>query len=245
MEGPNRESKSMPCALCKADAPLKNSHIIPEFLYRSLYDDKHRFHQISIEPERVNLYLQKGLREPLLCGQCEQRVSVWERHMSLVLAGGIGIGVRRVDNRLFLSQLDYKTLKLFQLSILWRASVSTLPAFAQVILGPHEERIRIRLLNEDPGITSSYGCITFILMHQDELLQGMIVAPTWARLLEQKAYRFVFGGLVFVYIVSSSKTSNVVSKHFLQQNGTAIVKLQQIHELRFLVDTVAKMHRLG
>lgn len=235
----------MRCALCQTEGPLNNSHVIPEFLYRSLYDDKHRFHQISTTPEKANVFLQKGLREPLLCERCEQRLSVWERYMSLVLNGGVGLGVRRVENRLHLSELDYRKLKLFQLSILWRASVSTLSVFGQVALGPHEERIRLLLLAEDPGPFNKYGCIMFILMHQDELLQELIVPPTWARLLEQKAYRFVFGGLVFLYVVSSSRTADIVSTHFLQQDGTAIVKLQQVQELRFLVDTVAKMHRLG
>lgn len=101
------------------------------------------------------------------------------------------------------------------------------------------------LLANDPGPTEAYGCLMFILMHQDEQLHGLIVPPTWARLLEQKAYRFVFGGLVFLYVVSSTPTPKFVSTHFLQQSGSVIIKLQQVQELRFLVDTVAKMHRLG
>jgi hypothetical protein len=37
--------------------------------------------------------------------------------------------------------LDYSTFKLFHLSVLWRASVSSGPDFASVRLGVHEERI--------------------------------------------------------------------------------------------------------
>lgn len=235
----------MQCALCRCEAQLKNSHVIPEFLYRSLYDDIHRFHQISVDPDQPNLFLQKGLREPMLCEPCEQRLSASERYMSLLLNGGVSVDVQRVGDRLHLSGLDYPKLKLFQLSILWRASVSSLSAFSQVDLGPHEERIRKMLLANDPGPTEAYGCLMFILMHQDEQLHGLIVPPTWARLLEQKAYRFVFGGLVFLYVVSSTPTPKFVSTHFLQQSGSVIIKLQQVQELRFLVDTVAKMHRLG
>jgi hypothetical protein len=55
----------------------------------------------------------------------------------------------------------------------------------------------------------------------------------------------VFGGLVFLYVVSSTSTPDFVSAHFLQQSGSATVKLQELQELPFLVDTVAKMHRLG
>jgi hypothetical protein len=235
----------MRCALCHCEASLRNSHIIPEFLYRSLYDEKHRFHQISASPEQQSIYMQKGLREHLLCDSCEQRLSIWERYVSMLLSGGVVAAGRRSGNRLHLSELDYPKLKLFQLSVLWRASVSSLAAFSQVQLGPHEEHIRSMLLEGDPGTTESYGCIMFMLMNEHELVQGLVVPPTWARLAGQKAYRFVFGGLVFLYVVSGSKPPHFVSEHFLQQEGTAIVKLQQMRELRFLVDTVAKMHKLG
>lgn len=235
----------MRCALCHNEATLRNSHIIPEFLYRTLYDAKHRFHQISAAPDRPNQLLQKGLREPLLCESCEQRLSVCERYASMFLNGGVGITVRQNGNRLHLSNLDYKRLKLFQLSILWRAGVASSPAFSQVRLGPHAERIRRMLATDDPGSTNAYGCIMFTLMHEQDILPDLIVAPSPARLDGHKAYRFVFGGLVFVYIVSSTRPPTYLVEHFLQESGTAIVKMQQTKELGFLADSIAKMQRHG
>lgn len=233
------------CALCLQQAELRNSHIIPEFLYAALYDEKHRFHQISSDPDKRNSYQQKGLREPLLCDACEQRLSVNERYASLFLNGGIGIGIRQEGDRLYLSNLDYPKLKLFQLSILWRAGVSSLPAFSQVNLGPHAEWIRTMLVNGDPGCTSDYGCLMFALMlHQDQV-QGLIVQPTWARLAGVRAYRFVFGGLIFVYVVSSSAPPAVLRSHFLKTDGTSVVKLEQLQNLSFLMKTLNNMLRLG
>lgn len=37
-------------------------------------------------------YFQKGLGEPLLCADCEQRFSRYERYASLVLNGGLELG---------------------------------------------------------------------------------------------------------------------------------------------------------
>ena len=224
---------------------MRNSHIIPEFLYRSLYDSKHRFHQLSVNPAEQNIFLQKGLREPLLCEKCEQRLSVVERYASMFLNGGVGVDVRQEGNRLYLSNLDYKKLKIFQLSVLWRASVTSLPAFSQVSLGPHEERLRQMIDAENPGSTDAYGCMIFILMHEHEVLQDILVPPTWSRLAGHMAYRFVFGGLIFVFVVSKHSPPKFIVDHFLQESGTAIVKLQQVHELGFLVETVAEMHRHG
>jgi hypothetical protein len=35
------------CALCRQERPLRKSHVIPEFMFGPLYDEKHRFYGIS------------------------------------------------------------------------------------------------------------------------------------------------------------------------------------------------------
>src|SRR3546814_16606531 len=78
----------MHCALCLLPKPLQDSHIIPEFLYGVMYDDKHRYNVLSLAPERRERIEQKGVREQLLCRDCEQKFSKLESYASLVLQGG-------------------------------------------------------------------------------------------------------------------------------------------------------------
>lgn len=141
----------MRCALCLKDAELCRSHVIPEFLYESLYDEKHRLHVLSVLPDQPNWREQKGLRERLLCEACEQLLSPWERYASLVLKGGVPLAYRREGNVVFISGLDYRQFKLFQLSVLWRAGISSLPFFSKVKLGKHAETLRKCLLTGNPG----------------------------------------------------------------------------------------------
>ena len=235
----------MSCALCTRELPLRRSHIIPEFLYKTLYDSKHRFHQISADPEKRSELLQKGLREPLLCEGCEQRLSALERYASMVLNGGTSIGIQQQGKKLLLSGLDYKKLKLFQLSILWRAGIASSEVFSQVSLGSHADRLREMLDSENPGPYHAYGCLMLTLMHEGQVVQALIVPPTWARLAGHFAYRFVFGGLVWVFVVSKHAPPEFVSKNFLQEDGTCVVRLQDMQELTFLVKTVTEMHGLG
>ncbi len=56
------------CALCLEERKLKNSHIIPEFVYKALgvYDEKHRFGGFSTDPDDKVTTHQKGFREYLL-----------------------------------------------------------------------------------------------------------------------------------------------------------------------------------
>src|SRR5438876_12386276 len=60
----------MKCQLRGEDRKLVRSHIIPEFFYSALYDEKHVLHQHVRTTGEVK-FVQKGHREPLLCEDCE------------------------------------------------------------------------------------------------------------------------------------------------------------------------------
>jgi hypothetical protein len=141
--------KAGTCALCLSNGPLRDSHIISEFLYSSLYDDKHRFHVLEAG-EKYTDFKQRGYYEPLLCQSCETKLSVWESYARGALTGGRLFQYRREGNITWVEGIDYTRFKLFQLSILWRAGVAKDEFFRKVSLGPHAETLRGMLLAEDP-----------------------------------------------------------------------------------------------
>lgn len=149
------------CRLCLQEAELRNSHVIPEFVYTALgvYDEKHRFCAFSTDPNvRVDTH-QKGLREKLLCDTCEGRLNVWETYAKKVLFGGVALDVEGDEQLGAIAHgVDYEKFKLFAMSLLWRASVSTLETFENVTLGPHEDKLRRLLLVGDAGERWRYGC---------------------------------------------------------------------------------------
>jgi len=233
------------CALCKRNKPLLNSHIIPEFLYQELYDGLHRFHRISTAPEARNRLLQKGLREPLLCGDCEQHFSVWERYASHVLFGGMSLSGTREESKIRIVNLDYAKFKLFQLSILWRAGVSSRPEFRQIRLGPHQERLRAMLLASNPGLPQDYPCLMFIVLNEGRPIGDLIVEPSWSRLDGHKCYRFVFGGMAWIQAASGHCLARVILDSCLKQDGSCVIRLQDWREMKFLVDTTQKLAASG
>jgi hypothetical protein len=81
-----RVEKVGTCALCLSNDTLRDSHIISEFLYSALYDDKHRFHIVEAGEKRSE-FAQKGFREPLLCTGCETKLSVWEGYAREAFVG--------------------------------------------------------------------------------------------------------------------------------------------------------------
>lgn len=225
----------MNCALCLKPADLQLSHIIPEFLFCALYDDKHRFHVISTDKTERNKYQQKGLREPLLCATCEKQFSRYERYASLVLNGGLNLGYQFDGSATIVTGIKYKPFRLFQLSVLWRAGVSRHEFFKDVSLGSHEELLRQALLADDPGHFSKYGCAMFALAHEGVVMRNLMLQPKRVRFSGLGGYRFVFGGLAWIYVVSSHKPSTEIEHGFLCEDGRAVIILKQLDNFDDLI----------
>ncbi|MHA6574969.1 hypothetical protein [Pseudomonas yamanorum] len=235
----------MPCALCLQEAELRRSHVIPEFLYETLYDEKHRLQVLSIIPEQANWRVQKGLRERLLCDTCEQKLSVWERYASLVLKGGVSLTIRQEGNIVQISELDYRQFKLFQLSVLWRAGVSSLQFFENVQLGKHAEALRQLLLAGDPGSPERYGCFMLGLRHEAGVFTDLIMQPGKVRLSGHIAYRFVFGGFLWAMLVSNHDLGAPLNQCTLSAAGNTTILLRNATDMENLVSFSAELGQMG
>lgn len=231
------------CALCLQEATLRNSHVIPEFLYESMYDEIHRFHVLSAIPDKKNSMEQKGLREKLLCDKCEQQISRYEGYAKKVLKGGIALEFQTKGNFIEVSGLNYQLFKLFELSILWRAGVSSLPFFEDVTLGPHEEILRKMLLEENPGEVRDYGCLMFGLKDKS-VVADLMVQPERIRFDGINSYRFVFGGFHWQYIISSHNSAKY-SPAFIQPSGSQIFLVKNIFEAGYIKSFGMRLAELG
>jgi hypothetical protein len=212
------------CALCLNDVPkLCRSHIIPEFFYKKIYDDKNRFQVFSHRQNGPILPpQQKGLRQRLLCSDCENVLSGWERYSKHVLFGGVELGFRDAGDHMEYVGLDYAKYKLFQLSMLWRMGVASGPGFDNVQLGPrHSERLRSMLLAQDPGEPYEYGCWMAAISSEMNPLSQVILAPTSTprKVLGHSCYRSVLGGMFWCYFVSSHMRQFNQPQMFLSKEG--------------------------
>lgn len=223
------------CKLCHLECELRDSHIISEFLYASMYDDKHRFH-VLVAGELQSSYEQKGYRERLLCQSCETKLSKWETYARGLLTGGTLLQYRREGTITWVEGIDYSRFKLFQLSILWRAGVATREFFSKVTLGPHAERLRQMLLAEDPGEPWEYGCLT-IGIHRQGTMVPVIVQPTPVNIMDAKGIRFTFGGYFWAYRIASHRPIQPgFAEAVLQRSGRLAVKFEPLETAGFYRD---------
>lgn len=206
---------STTCALCNASKKLCRSHIIPEFLHRDTYDDKHRA-VLWRSDSLAKLQLQKGIREQLLCEACEQLINDrYEKPFLRMWYDSPGIPPITPDEIVEIQGLDYAAFKLFHLSILLRASIASNRAFQQAELGPkHSEILRRMILTGDPGPRDRYGILGALMLKPDSLTvsHSIIVGPVARRMEGHRTYIMVYGGCAWHVVVSGHRQPEILDQ---------------------------------
>jgi hypothetical protein len=200
---PNLAAAPTACALCREPAVLRRSHIVPELLHRPIYDDKHQLEVVRCEAVRATT-LRKGLRERLLCDACEHRIKKFEDYFAASWYSNPACSRAMSADLTISAQFEYGLLKLFVLSILWRASASRLPDFSEVNLGPHQERMRRQLLDEGPGPADEYPIYAGLIydLATQRRWDNVLLPPVRIKVESRWAYRMVFGGASWTVVVS-------------------------------------------
>ena len=145
------------CRLCGEATILRQSHILPEFVYELTYEGNRALSVAADGTGKVNT-VQQGIWEWLLCDRCEGHFSRFESHAADV--------IREIAPRLrgaargevVTVHAEYRSLKLFLLSILWRAAVSKAANFRAVDLAHLEPVVRQMLQPE----ASAPGGVNFM-----------------------------------------------------------------------------------
>lgn len=198
------------CRLCHADRALCRSHIVPEFLYRDLYNEADYMMAINGLGRQGWKKQQIGLRERLFCERCEQHCNTnFEAPFYAQWVRGGLLGGGWLPDLVRVLAVNYAAFKLFHLCNLYRAAVSSLNVCATVELGVHKERIRRMLIDCSPGEDWQYMPIAFAALHHrtNEPVQLVSFART-CRSFGQPMHGMMYGGCQWWINVASNKNSD-------------------------------------
>jgi hypothetical protein len=161
----------MICQLCLEEKELlKKSHIIPQFMYKGIFDEQHFMYKLDLSKKNKLSKQPTGIYDKnILCSDCDRRIiGSLETYASMLIFGGrISDKSKPVfdfstEGLIETTNIDYTCFKLFLLSLLWRGGISNNDIFRNIELGPHKETIRNMLLNNNPGKELEYEtCIVF------------------------------------------------------------------------------------
>jgi len=221
--------------MCHKIANLRYSHVLPEFFYLLMYDEKHRAIRVTSEPSEKQRFIQKGEREYLLCEDCETHLSGYERYAAPIIKSIPSIPPDPSGQFYPVPCVDYPQFKLFQISLLWRSSVAEGPVFAKVNLGCHEEILRRMLLEENPGQPDEYGCM-MVAIQKTKYLERMLLSPFRDTIDGHTCYRFVTGGLFWYFFFSRDSSPVWARKIFLNESGTLRILVAPWPEHQIVAD---------
>lgn len=213
------------CRLClRSKEKLQLSHVIPNAFWRQTKSSKtggKNGHYIEVL-RQGNTYAQKSHDEYLLCYECEQSFSVnFENYViTLLLRKPENVHVHLVheEHNDVLVGVDINKLRLFQLSILWRASISSLHFYSKIKLNEiEEETLRSVLFNLDTSSLRYFSCcMSFIFINKTNKsarsAKTFIVSPVAEYLNSRTKFIFCFGGVewIFHYPLYSQHLANEI-----------------------------------
>jgi hypothetical protein len=231
------------CKLCGEDRPLVRAHIIPESMYP--FDEPRE--PLLMVPSTPDIYPGRSRRgvydRELVCGPCEAEFSSWDDYANRLLRKEPGErdytyvdGEPRVYT---ITTYDYAKLKLFFVSLLWRASESKQSFCEHVSIGPkHTSRLRQMIRNGEPGEPEEYSVFLVRLTHHDDA-HKMVMSPQRRRHESVRFWRFQFAGYMCDIKVDQRPTPPPLCRWILRPNEPLRVFVTRFNETQEYRDMCA------
>jgi hypothetical protein len=241
---------------------LIEAHIIPKFMFKKMKDENHSFYNITYNLDTKQTKSKKTQKEDydknILCGDCDNGIigGIYEDYAKDALYGEnlnpeIAPKCENFKNPVdgaeysICNNIDYTKMKLFLLSLLWRASITDRPTFNEVNIGSkHKEILRKMIYENSAPSETEYPIIITSFMRTENKLDNMIFQPKRIRTKGGlNGYSFLIDSLEFIFFVNSvnHKLPEYVLKSTIKQSG----ELTTLHlpigsEIEFLKQILEK-----
>ena len=195
---------------------LAKSHIIPKSLYGDgLSQSEGPAQIITDKPGQHPRRTRTGIYDKdIVCHACEARFNPWDNYAYKLLMNTEADDTLSRGNEIggyVYNEVDYRLLKLFFLSLLWRAHHSRHSLFEGVDVGRKMERqLRELILAGHPGCADDF---TVVLARFDDELANGFLHPFHERYDGVGFYRLFFAMHV-AYIKVTTRSCPVGFKHF-------------------------------
>ena len=212
----------MICKGCHQDKKLIKAHIIPESFFIG-----HRVAEKSpllmtdlagVHPKKspIGIY-----DKEILCSDCEKRFQdVDDYGQTLLLKHESSHIELKKSNSVLgyqVNGVDYQRLKLFFISVLWRASISKHKFYSKIKLGSYESKAKEIIWSGNMGAINLFSF--FIAKFNDPDIGRVILDPHRERLDGVNYCRFYMYGYIIYIKVDKRITPEKYRKFELNSNG--------------------------
>jgi hypothetical protein len=152
----------MQCKFCYQERKLVEAHVIPRSFFEINPANPPRLasNKEGVFPKRSPA----GMYDTqLVCEACERLFSPFDDYAQRLLLANRETANPIYDGEQPIARIyegyDYQKLKLFFLSLLWRASESSHNFYRYIKLGPHERTVQQAIIDSNPGDADFYPVI--------------------------------------------------------------------------------------
>lgn len=228
------------CQLCKEETELRGSHILPRAFFKKAKGSGAQLvrlnSQHAIEPKLEN----GDWVEELLCPNCEHFLNDnYESSQIRFLRNHKN--THKSHQKLTFRRFDFNRMYLFWLSIIWRASVSSLDSFETVALGPQLNEMMRRLIHSQTTYIDGV-CVSEILQiglmkvlpedgMDSEIVNNVITSPLLKSNDDSFTYTMLVEGFLVAFHFGTGLSPNL-SKNFGQLKKSLFLRIPrlQIHQ---------------
>ena len=218
------------CKLCDKERKLIRAHIIPKSLWKPLFNEQ----QPPQTPPAAPTFNEKkspvGVYDTgILCSHCESIFSPWDDYAQNLLLADPSEKNYLMENGQRIAYvetaIDYVKLKLFFISLLWKAAVSNHYFFSRVNVGSFEPQLRRMILKGDPGDPDTFA---IVMSKCEDQLGPIVLNPQPERWDEINYYRFFLAGYMAYIKVDRRPASDVMGKLALNPEKPLIIILRAL-----------------
>ncbi len=252
----NNDTKHMICPFCQTQVPRlhPNSHVIPEWMYKKAYDEKHRAISLDLDVLKKDI-VQQGYRASIVCDKCENEFSKDDNYGCLLLSediekrqvqrslkkeeGKISNDVREYLVYRWLD-FDFKKLQGFIFSVLirnhlWHRSV-------QKEHLSDKDFQKIKSIYSDDGLLDDDSYPIQVIKLSDEGFRNVVMLPYVSRFAgDHRAYIFSGGGYLFHAMISSHRKPREFQACSIKKDATAVIIQMPFQETGIFKQTFPSM----
>ncbi len=198
----------MVCKFCNNERSLIKAHVIPAGFFRRLRSGNQAPTMLTNQPGEFPKKSPVGVYDnTILCRNCEGQFGDWDDYTQKLLQDEPWNGRKLFSDLQLIGYevptFDYTKLKLFFISLLWRASASSHPFYGRVSLGPYEQKAKSMIERQDPGSPEEFS--VFLTKFDDEVGRS-ILDPHRERWSGVNYLRLYLAGYVAYVKVDKRKT---------------------------------------
>ncbi|MCK4635470.1 MAG: hypothetical protein KAT32_01275 [Candidatus Moranbacteria bacterium] len=215
-------------------------------MYKEIYENNS---MVYFEPSTdYSKIIQTGYFDKnILCKDCDGSViGKLEDYVSRFFYGGrLDISLKKFVKKgkldvICAENVDYKKIKLFLLSLIWRASISNNKFFSEVKIGATYEEIMRKFIIENEVVSDNFCPCVIISYREHEHLKKMTRQPAQVKFnfSSKTGYVFFIAGVKYIFKITKKENDSIFLNFTLNSDNNRFLMIQANEKLRedFITD---------